>query len=217
MRGRLLLAHRPGRSLRLPRDRRGDRPRTTASPLGAVGTILGPGWGHAIRPITAGRAIGGGDRRRARAGALTLGAAGIGWVFASPVRAGALAMLLSANMMWSRPRAQRRDESVTATLGSPGVLRQLEQKLLCIPKIRFCNIGDEGAQSREGTGHLCSASDEFVTRCNFGRRNLAFGAGGPRPRPPCGRHIHVGSIRSIARRRRSAKASLGRWACRGCP
>ena len=65
MRGRLLLAHRPGRSLRLPRDRRGERPRTTASPLGAVGTILGPGWGHAIRPITAGRAIGGGDRRRA--------------------------------------------------------------------------------------------------------------------------------------------------------
>ena len=65
MRGRLLLAHRPGRSLRLPRDRRGERPRTTASPLGAVVTILGPGWGHAIRPITAGRAIGGGDRRRA--------------------------------------------------------------------------------------------------------------------------------------------------------
>src|SRR5262245_57974778 len=64
MRGRLLLAHRPGRSLLLPRDRRGERPRTTASPLGAVGTILGPGWGHAIRPITAGRAIGGGDRRR---------------------------------------------------------------------------------------------------------------------------------------------------------
>src|SRR5436305_738450 len=27
---------------------------------------------------------------------------------------------------------------------------------------------------REGTGHLCSASDEFVTRCNIGRRNLAF-------------------------------------------
>ena len=65
MRGRLLLAHRPGRSLRLPRDRRGERPRTTASPLGTVGTILGPGWGHAIRPITAGRAIGGGARRRA--------------------------------------------------------------------------------------------------------------------------------------------------------
>jgi len=52
-----LLAHRPGRSLRLPRDRRGERPHTTASPLGTVGTILGPGWGHAIRPITAGRAI----------------------------------------------------------------------------------------------------------------------------------------------------------------
>jgi hypothetical protein len=31
----------------------------------------------------------------ALAGALTLDAAGIGWVFASPVRVGALAMLLS--------------------------------------------------------------------------------------------------------------------------
>ena len=136
MRGRLLLAHRPGRSLRLPRDRRGERPRTTASPLGAVGTILGPGWGHAIRPITAGRAIGGGDRRRARAGALTLGAAGIGWVFASPVRAGALAMLLSADTMWSRPRAQRR------TLGSPGVLRQLEQKLHWSAENAHARVGD---------------------------------------------------------------------------
>lgn len=141
MRGRLLLAHRPGRSLRLPRDRRGERPRTTASPLGAVGTILGPGWGHAIRPITAGRAIGGGDRR-VLAGTLTLGAAGIGWVFASPVRAGALAMLLSANTMWSRPRAQRRDESVTATLGSPGVLRQLEQKLHWSAENAHARVGD---------------------------------------------------------------------------
>ena len=130
-----LLAHRPGRSLRLPRDRRGERPRTTASPLGTVGTILRPEWGHAIRPITAGRAIGGGDRR-VLAGTLTLGAAGIGWVFASPVRAGALAMLLSANTMWSRPRAQRR------TLGSPGVLRQLEQKLNWSAENAHARVGD---------------------------------------------------------------------------
>jgi hypothetical protein len=34
MRGRLLLAHRPGRSLHLPRNRRGERPRTMASPAG---------------------------------------------------------------------------------------------------------------------------------------------------------------------------------------
>ena len=76
------------------------------------------------------------------AGALTLGAAGIGWVFASPVRAGALAMLLSANTMWSRPRAQRRDESVTATLGSPGVLRQLEQKLHWSAEDAHARVGD---------------------------------------------------------------------------
>ena len=111
MRGRLLLAHRPGRSLRLPRDRRGERPRTTASPLGAVVTILGPGWGHAIRPITAGRAIGGGDRRRAGP---ARSPSALPESDGSSHRQSARehwAMLLSANTMSSRPRAQRRDES----------------------------------------------------------------------------------------------------------
>src|SRR5262249_59632658 len=102
MRGRLLLAHRPGRSLRLPRDRRGERPRTTASPLGAVGTILGPGWGHAIRPITAGRAIGGGGGPPARGGARAppppRGGAGVR--LARPPRAAA------AVVVWARRRGR---------------------------------------------------------------------------------------------------------------
>src|SRR4029453_11824651 len=37
----------------------------------------------------------------------------------------------------------------------------------------------------------------------IGRRNLAFGASGPRPRPPCGRHIPVGSFRSVSPRTHS--------------
>jgi hypothetical protein len=44
-----------------------------------------------------------------------------------------------------------------------------------------------------------------------------FGAGAPRPRRQYGRRTPDRSIRSIFRQSRSAKVSLGRWACHECP
>jgi Resolvase, N terminal domain len=50
-----------------------------------------------------------------------------------------------------------------------------------------------------------------------GRRLAESRVGAPRPRRSPGRRTRVGSIQSAFRRSRSAKASLGRSACHGCP
>src|SRR5438034_10730392 len=59
-------------------------------------------------------------------------------------------------------------------------------------------------------------TDESSTHYNRRHTSSEPGVSALRLRQPDGRRTHVGSIRSVFRRSRSAKASLGRWACRGC-
>src|SRR4030081_2376288 len=76
---------------------------------------------------------------------------------------------------------------------------------------------DPRAGWRDGSERLCQEIDESSTRYNRRHISPESGVSALRPRQPHGRRTRVGSIRSVFRRSRSAKASQGRWACRGCP
>jgi hypothetical protein len=92
---------------------------------------------------------------------------------------------------------------------------------LYVPRIRYDNNGDEvrrgpepmrcglRAGSRDRSERLCQETDESSARYN--RRHISSGreVSALRPRRQYGRHTPDGSIRSIFRRSRSAKASLG--------
>ena len=98
-----------------------------------------------------------------------------------------------------------------------------------VPKIRFYSNGDEVRRGptqmrcglrvgwRDGSEHLCQETDESSTRYNKRHTSSGSGVSALRPRRQYGRHTRDESIRSIFPRSRSAKASLGQWACRGCP
>jgi hypothetical protein len=100
---------------------------------------------------------------------------------------------------------------------------------LSVPKIRYDNNGDEvrpgpepmrcglRAGWRDGSERLCQETDESSARYNTRHISSGREVSALRPRRQYGRHTRGGSIRSIFRRSRSAKASLGQWACRGCP
>src|ERR1700704_6208901 len=100
---------------------------------------------------------------------------------------------------------------------------------LSVPKIRFCNNDDEvrrgqalmrcglRAEWLDGSERLCQETDESSTHYNKRHTWSESGVSALRPRRQYGRQTRDGSIRSIFRRSRSAKASLGQWACRGCP
>jgi hypothetical protein len=89
---------------------------------------------------------------------------------------------------------------------------------LSVPKIRFCNNGDEvhrgqgqmrcglRAGWRDGSERLCQETDESSTHYNRRHTSSESGVSALRPRQPCGRRTRVGSIRSVFRRSRSAKA-----------
>src|SRR5258708_799500 len=78
---------------------------------------------------------------------------------------------------------------------------------LCVPKIRFCNIGGEGrqgqvvrrrrrsAQSRDGEGRPCSEIDGFSTHYNRRHIRVGSGAGALCQTRSCGRDIRGGSSR----------------------
>ena len=99
---------------------------------------------------------------------------------------------------------------------------------LSVPKIRFDNNGDEVRRGpaamryglragwRDGSERLCQETDESLTRCNKRHTSSGSGVSALRPRRQYGRRTRDESTRSIFRRSRSAKASLGQWACRGC-
>src|SRR3979409_384330 len=100
---------------------------------------------------------------------------------------------------------------------------------LSVPKIRFCNNDDEVRRGqaqlrcslragwRDGSERLCQETDESSTRYNKRHTSSGSGVNALHPRRQYGRHTRDESIRSIFPRSRSAKASLGQWACRGCP
>src|SRR3981189_2290708 len=100
---------------------------------------------------------------------------------------------------------------------------------LSVPRTRFCNNGDEVRRGqaqircdlragwRDGSERLCQETDESSTRCKKRHTSPESGVSALRPRQPHGRRTRVGSIRSVFRRSRSAKASPGRWACHECP
>src|SRR5438093_9151191 len=52
---------------------------------------------------------------------------------------------------------------------------------------------------------------------NRWRTSSESGVSALRPKQPDGWRTRVGSIRSVFRQSRSAKANLARWACHGCP
>jgi hypothetical protein len=100
---------------------------------------------------------------------------------------------------------------------------------LSVLKIRFYSNGDEVRRGptqmrcglrtgwRDGSERLCQETDESSTRYNKRHTSSGSRVSALRPRRQYGRHTRVGSIRSVFRRSRSAKASLGQSACRGCP
>src|SRR5207249_10822400 len=59
---------------------------------------------------------------------------------------------------------------------------------------------------RDGSERLCQETDESSTHYNKRHTSSASGVSALRPRQPHGRRTRVGSIRSIFRRSRSAKA-----------
>src|SRR3979409_2238860 len=116
-----------------------------------------------------------------------------------------------------QPRQNRRSDDGPASLD------------LSVPKIRFYSNGDEVRRGptqmrcglrvgwRDGSEHLCQETDESSTRYNKRHTSSGSGVSALRPRRQYGRHTRDESIRSIFPRSRSAKASLGQWAWRGCP
>src|ERR1700682_3398885 len=77
--------------------------------------------------------------------------------------------------------------------------------VLCVPKIRFCNIDGEGrqgqvvrrrrrgAQSRDGEGRPCSEIDGSSTHYSRRHIRVGSGAGALRQTRSCGRDIRGGS------------------------
>ena len=100
---------------------------------------------------------------------------------------------------------------------------------LSVPKTKFDNNGGEGhrrpAPMRCGLRAGWHEDWSVFAKRPMGPQlviisgNISSGSGvsALRPGRRYGRHTRVGSIRSAFRRSRSAKASLGQLACRGCP
>ena len=100
---------------------------------------------------------------------------------------------------------------------------------LSVPKTKFVNNGGEGhrrpapmrcglgAGWHDGSVRLCPATDESSARCSKQHTSSGSDVSALRPGQSHGQRTRDESIRSVFRRSRSAKASLGQWACRGCP
>ena len=129
-----------------------------------------------------------------------------------------------------QPQRREADFALPARL-RPSLLygiKAVPTRNLSVPKIRFYNNGDEVRRGpapmrcglragwRDGSERLCQETDESSTRYNKRHTSSGSGVSALRPRRQYGRHTRDESIRSIFRRSRSAKASLGQWACHGC-